>query len=249
MDLLTITATMVIGFSAGFVGSMVGGAGLISIPSLIFMGVAPQVAIATVRISGLCTTLVGIFKYKKAKKIDVGLFIKTIVIISIGTFIGSNLLFGIEDEILKRILGIFLIPLLILLLYKKNIGLDIQTEYVDRKIGLFGYIILFFIGIWSGLVGAGYSILIMYVFLLIFGKRFLEAIGTLHLIGFVVIMVSFPVFALSGIIDYDYGLILMASGGLGGYVGSSLALRKGDKWVRILFIGFMLLVTISMLLG
>jgi uncharacterized membrane protein YfcA len=246
MDFTTLILTAILGFSSGFVGSIVGGFGIISIPGLIFLGLAPQFAIATTRFATIGATLVGIHNYKKAGKIDFKLSLKIMIAISLGTFIGSNLLLMISNEVLGKLIGIALLPMSFLILYKKKLGTENSVKEVVGKEKLFGYLIFIIIGIWGGMITGG-GILTIYMFLIVFRKSFLESVGTLHLMGLAFVIISVPVFAIFNLINYSLGFILMVSATFGGYVGSSLALKKGDKWVRIFFLIVVLVSAVKLL--
>ena len=65
---ITFLAAFLIGAVASFIGSMVGGGGLLSIPFLVFVGLPPQVAIATNKMGAIGLILGAIPKFWKAKK-------------------------------------------------------------------------------------------------------------------------------------------------------------------------------------
>ena len=44
---IKLIATLVIGLVSGFIGAIAGGGGLLSVPSLILLGIPPQVTLAT----------------------------------------------------------------------------------------------------------------------------------------------------------------------------------------------------------
>lgn len=69
MDIITIFVVFFLGIAVSFIGVIVGGGGLISIPILIFLGLPPQIAIATNKFGSLGLSLSGLYKYWKAKKI------------------------------------------------------------------------------------------------------------------------------------------------------------------------------------
>lgn len=66
--MMDIALLFFVGTIAGFFGSTVGGGSLLSIPFLIFLGLPPQVAIATDRFGGLGQATTALFKFWKSKK-------------------------------------------------------------------------------------------------------------------------------------------------------------------------------------
>jgi hypothetical protein len=232
MEILTILLLLSIGFFANFIGGMIGGGGLISSPTLLFLGLPPQVAIATDRFSsiGQCTS---ILKYYKNKKINYKFLIPLSIITIIGTLIGSFLLININKSILIKTIGIVIILLLPIILVKK-VGL------IKKKLNFYmiiiGYLLYFLIAIYGSFIGAGTGILTTIVLISFFGLTYLEANGNFSVLWFIISVISTVIFAFQGIIRYDYGFILLIGSLIGGYTGAHIAIKKGDKFVKILFI-------------
>jgi len=67
-ELTSFLFILLIGSASGFIGSMVGSGGLISIPLLIIFGLPAPVAIATDRMGTIGLSLGAVPKYWKAKK-------------------------------------------------------------------------------------------------------------------------------------------------------------------------------------
>ena len=68
-ELLNLIAIFFIGLGSNFIGAIAGGAGLISIPFLIFTGLPPHVAIATNKLGALGLNISVIPKFWKEKQI------------------------------------------------------------------------------------------------------------------------------------------------------------------------------------
>lgn len=81
-----------------------------------------------------------------------------------------------------------------------------------------------------------------------FGQTFLESAGTRKIQGTAVGWTSAITFAMSGIVDWSYALVLALGMAIGSYLGVVYAVRKGDAWVRKLFIAVVLLSAMELLL-
>ena len=68
-EIITLLLVLFIGIVTGFFDSVIGAGGLISVPSLIFLGLPPQVAIATDRLGTLGQIFTALIKFWQAKKI------------------------------------------------------------------------------------------------------------------------------------------------------------------------------------
>lgn len=84
----------IIGLVAGFLGSTVGGGGLLSIPVLILFGFTPQASIALNKVGDIGTFISAVSRYWKSQKIDWGMAGKIAVIYIIGSLIGTQIKIG-----------------------------------------------------------------------------------------------------------------------------------------------------------
>jgi uncharacterized membrane protein YfcA len=63
----TLLLVFLIGVAAAVVGAMVGGGSLLSIPFLLFVGLPPQVAIATDRFAGLGAAVTSFYRFWRSR--------------------------------------------------------------------------------------------------------------------------------------------------------------------------------------
>jgi len=229
-----------IGLATGFLDSTVGAGGLISVPCLVFLGFPPQIAIATDRFGTIGQSLTAFLKFSKAKKI-IWEYVPILAIISLfGSVIGASILLTINPKILQYIVGLLLIILLPVIFLKQNLG--IQRNEATKTKKMFGLIIYFLIMIYGGFFGQGTGPLIFYTLTYFLGFTMIEVLATGVIPWFVLSLSSLIIFARNGIIDYRIGIILLIGMAIGGYIGAHVALKKGNAWVKRLFI---LLVIIS----
>jgi len=229
---LNLVAVFFIGLIAGFVGAVAGGGGLISIPFLIFLGLPPQIAIATSKFGGVGLSFGAIIKFFKEKKIA-WKYIPFLIIISlVGGYIGANILLAIKSEVLSKVVGIILILLLPTLFIKKEIGLE--NKVVTKKRKALGFFIYFLIMTFGGFFG-GVGSLAIYTLMFFLGLTIIKANATDVVPWFFMSLFASIIFMLNGIIDYQYGIIIFFGMMVGGYIGARTAIKKGNKWVKLVF--------------
>ncbi|HBB02614.1 MAG: hypothetical protein US89_C0005G0025 [Candidatus Peregrinibacteria bacterium GW2011_GWF2_38_29] len=68
LDLLNIAIIILANLFAGFIGGRVGGSGMITLPVLLFLGLSPSSAIATMKFSDVFTNLAAAIPYIFAKR-------------------------------------------------------------------------------------------------------------------------------------------------------------------------------------
>lgn len=111
-----------------------------------------------------------------------------------------------------------------------------------------GYLLLFLVSMMSAFFSAGTGLLGRSVLMHCFGQTFLESAGTRKLQSAAIGITSVIVYISSGIVDWQYAFTLLVGTAIGSHFGTIYAIKKGDVWVRKLFIIVVALSAISLLL-
>jgi len=234
-----------VGLVAGFFDSLVGGGGLLSVPSLVILGIPPPMAIATERFGSIGQAIAATIKFWKAKKI-VWKYVPALCILSlIGSVLGAMILLEIDGKILGSIMGILMLILLPVVFIKKDLG--VKHQKTNRKKTAIGYLIFFLIAIFAGFYGQGTGPMVFYTLIFFLGLTMLESIGT-SVVGWLLLTISSSlIFAFNSLINYKIGIILFISMSIGSYVGASTAVRKGDLWIKRLFVVLVVIMSVKLL--
>lgn len=234
-----------IGLATGFIDSTVGAGGLLSVPSLILLGLPPQVAIATDRFGTIGQSFAAGYKFWKAKRIAWE-YVPTLTVLSlVGAIIGAFFLVETNPEILEKVVGILLLVLLPLILLKRNLGIERASK--TKRHRMVGYSLYFLLAIFGGFFGQGTGPLVMFVLTYFVGLTVIEVIATNTVPWRILSVVSAIIFALHGLIDYKVGIVLLISMAIGGYMGAHVAISKGDLWIKRFFVVFVVLASIKLL--
>lgn len=235
MDIMTqIILTFIIGVLASFIGAIVGSGGLISIPFLMFLGLPPQIAIATNKFGAVGLSIGSITKFKKEKKIIWKYILPFSILAIIGGIIGAKLLINIDEDYLSKIVGLILLILLPFIFLKKDLG--IKNKKPSKQMKIIGSIIYFLLMIFGGFFGGGAGALIITTLIYFFGFKIIEANATDMVPWFILSLISLIIFMIYGIVNYFLGISLFIGMLVGGYLGAHIAVKKGDKWVKSLFV-------------
>ena len=236
---MQIAVCFVVGILTSLYGASVGGAALITLPMLIFMGLPAQQAVATALFGYLGMIVMGIFVYHKADKIEYRIAVPIAVLAVLGTCMGSWVLPVIKNDQLQRMIGIAMIGILVILLANKDLG--VIKKQPSRAMLVAGYVLSFVMGMYLTTVMAGGSIIASYLLIFFFCQTLLESAGTKHLIFAGTNLSATTIFGMQGFIHYDLGCALIAGNLLGTYIGAHYALKKGDGWVRLIFVPVVLI--------
>lgn len=172
-DLLITILSVLVGLLAGAISVTTGGAALINIPFLLIIGLNPAVAIATSKFSILSSLLAGSIKYHgkdiiKDKKLAIFLSAATLL----GSVIGANLVISINPGILKVIVIPLLALVLLISVFKKEIGETKKKIIAAKSTYISCFIIIFLLSIYGGFFGAGFGTFVVFSLIFFFGLRF-----------------------------------------------------------------------------
>ncbi len=232
------------GILAAFVGAMVGGGGLISTSVLMLLGIPPQSAIASNRVGSFGLSFSAIGKYWKENKINWKWAILFSIVSMPGTYIGTQILIQIDKILLSRLAGIVVIIMLPLILLNKKI----TDTKLSKTHTIWGSVIYFFISIYSGIFGAGAAIMARYNLMMVMKMKAIESNATDLVVGFTTSIYALYLLLNTGFIIWKFGIAIFLGMLIGGWFGAHTAIKKGDEWVRIIFIIMTLVMGLKLIL-
>ena len=235
---LTLLVLSVLAFVAGFIDSVVGGGGLIQIPALLIT--LPNSSIPTLfgtnKIAALSGTSMAAFQYARRIRFNVKLLIAISISSFIASYCGARIVSIINPATLKPIILIILVAIAFYTFIKKDLGKVITKKLPEsRQIG-FGVVIGLIIGFYDGFFGPGTGSFFVLAFVLILGFEFVQASAYAKIVNCITNISALIVFIRQG--NYILGIaVLMAVFNItGSIIGSKMALRKGNGFIRIFFL-------------
>lgn len=228
---------LITGFIAGVINTTAAGGSLLTLPVLIFLGLPSAVANGTNRVAIVVQSFTATINFYRKGYFDKKLGFLLGIPAVIGSVIGANLAISISDKLFNQILAIMMVITVLFIIWKreKRISSIGKGDYsMFRKI--LGIIILSFIVIYGGFIQAGAGFFIIAALTVIFGMSLVKSNSIKVFVGGIYVLVSLFVFIVKGQINWYLGLSLAIGNGLGVWVGSSIAIYKGDKWIKIFLI-------------
>lgn len=229
MEFLPYILIAIVGLISGIFSGITGGGGaMLMIPTFIFSGLPPQVAVATAKLSGLGGDFGGLAGFIKSGHIRRDIIRVMIPIAIIIGLITPLVLASVESGGFQIALAIFMILMLPTLFIKKKV-----IKPPTHKHKLFGYslytVVLFLQGIFSGGVGS----LAVYVLNLLFGTTKLETMATRRAIVAVMSPIAVLALLITGFISVWLGLIGLVTQFIGTLIGTKIVLKRGELFATI----------------
>ncbi|RWE85624.1 TSUP family transporter [Mesorhizobium sp.] len=232
-------------FAAGFVDSIAGGGGLITIPALLLAGFSPVEALGTNKLQGMFGSGSATIHYAAKGHVDLRRQLPSALLALAGSALGALLATFVPGDLLRALLPVLLISIALYFALKPNMG-DIDRA---RRLSpfLFGLILVPIVGFYDGLFGPGAGSFYMLAFVTLAGYGVLKATAHTKLLNFASNIGGFIVFAAAGVVYWKIGLMMGVAQFLGARVGASLAIRNGAKLIKPLLVMVCLALAIKLL--
>jgi uncharacterized membrane protein YfcA len=225
-------------FLAGFIDAVVGGGGLIIMPYLLinFPKLQLPVLFGTNKISALAGTSVSAIKYAQKIKFDLSLLFIVSFFAFSASFAGAKIVSQIDSSVLKPFILIVLIVIAVYTFFKKDLG-NVQTKNLSfSKQAIYASLIGIVIGFYDGFFGPGTGSFLVLGFVLILGFEFVKASAYAKIINCITNLSALIVFIKNGQFIIELSIIMAVFTISGSYIGATTALRKGNEFIRKIFL-------------
>jgi len=225
-----------------------GGAGLIQFPALIFLGLSFSVALATHKVASVALGLGAALRYLKNERLERH-FVAIILAAGIpGVIIGARAILFVPEEIALLGLGLLTGSLGLYSILKPDLGQDYSPKHRDSYGYLVGAGVLFLLGILNGSLTSGTGLFVTLWLVAWFGLDYQRAVAyTLILVGFFWNGTGALTLGFFGTIRWDWLPALLLGSLLGGYVGTHLAIKHGNQYIKRAFECVTLLISAKLL--
>jgi len=222
------------GTAAGFINVTAGGGSFLTIPLLILLGGLPATAAnGTNRVAILLQNAVAVRNFRRHGFRDIRQGLKLGASAMVGAFIGSMTAQNIPESTFRTILSVVMVLALVIVLRrtKKDPGevCSEQLKYPVLQVFLF-----FFIGIYGGFIQAGTGYLIIFSLSILGGLSLVKTNSLKIIIISAYLLPSLAVFIYNGEVRWLPAIVLAAGSSTGGWFGSTFAIKRGDKWIRVI---------------
>ncbi|WP_445384886.1 sulfite exporter TauE/SafE family protein [Robiginitalea sp. IMCC44478] len=235
-----------VGFVVGFINTVAGGASLISLPVLIFLGLPPAVANGTNRVAIVLQTAIAVagFKSKGVSTFPFNVYLGISALL--GSVLGAYIAVDIKGETFNRILAIIMVVVVLIIVFKPKMKVAELQERLSGKYLWLSIIAFFFIGIYGGFINAGIGFVIILFLHYVNRLSLVRANATKVAIVFIYTLAALAVFVLNDKVIWKVGLVLALGNGLGAWFSSRISVSKGDGYIKIFLVGMVIVMAIKL---
>lgn len=236
------------GFLAAFVDSIAGGGGLISVPAYMLAGLPAHMVLGTNKFSSTAGSFTSSLGFIKSGKANFKLLKYLIPFTFIGAMLGVRAVLNIDQKFLNGLALILIMFIGIYTLFSKSLGLEDKFQGLTKKNVIWGIMLALSLGFYDGFFGPGTGSFLVFGFISIFGFNFVSSSANARILNFTSNITSLILFAINGKINYTIGLPVALCMIIGAKLGTSVALKKGSRLIKPIFVTMSLAVALKMLL-
>ena len=225
-----------------------GGAGLLQLPVLLFLGLSFSTALATHKIASVALGLGATLRHLKESTLERNFCLYILATGLPGVVLGSIIILQIEEYLALTSLGILTAGLGIYSIIKKQLGLEYQPKHRDTSGMIIGGAVLFFIGMLNGSLTSGTGLFVTLWLVRWFGLDYKRAVAyVLVLVGMFWNGSGALTVALQTPPQWQWLPALIIGALIGAYAGTHIALAKGNQAMKRIFEVLTILVGIKLI--
>ncbi len=224
---------------AGFVDAIVGGGGLITVPALMLglpVGTPLPTLLGTNKFVAATGTTVAAGKFLHSGALSPREMVGPVLASAAGASAGVWLTYRVHADFLRPLMLGLLVVMLAFTLLKPALGNIHAPRFGLSHQRSLAALIACTLGFYDGFFGPGTGSLLIFLFVAVLGFDFLRASALAKSVNWASNATAMVLFVSQGSWLPSVALGMAVANGVGGYFGAKVALEKGSRWVRIVFI-------------
>ena len=227
-----------------------GGAGLIQLPALIFLGLPFSLALATHKVASVALGIGATLRHLRDNRLERSFALFILICGIPGVILGASLILSIPDRTAQLALGVLTIGLGIYSWLSPQLGQHFNARNRDTRGYAIGGTVIFFIGILNGSLTSGTGLFVTLWLVRWFGLDYKTAVAyTLILVGLFWNGSGAVTLGLLSEIYWPWLPALLIGSLLGGYIGAHLAIVKGNQVIKRSYEIITLLIGLKLIIG
>ncbi len=234
-----------VGLAAGFVDSIAGGGGLITLPVLLNLGLDPRHALGTNKLQATFGSASAAWHYGQAGTVSLKDCTRGFLLSLTGAALGTLAVQQVDPSFLRRAIPVLLLAVALYTLLKPKLGVEDLHPRMAR--GAFDLIFGLLIGFYDGFFGPGTGTFWAMAFMLGLGFNMTRATGYSKVMNFASNISSLAFFLAGGYVAFAAGLTMGVGQVLGAKIGARMVITRGTRFIRPIFISVVLALTCKLL--
>ncbi|MGO4706394.1 TSUP family transporter [Microvirga sp. 2MCAF38] len=241
-----LAALAAISLLAGFVDSIAGGGGLLTLPALLLAGFDPAHAIATNKVQGSFAAASATYAFGRKGLINWRAALPLAAIAFMSGIAGALSVRFLPRPVLDAVIPVLLIGIALFFAFSPKVrDADASARMTALTFGLTAPVA---IGFYDGIFGPGAGSFYMLAFVMLLGYGVVRATAHTKLLNLSSNLGSLLLFASTGTVVWPVGLVMAGASFIGAQIGSRLAIRLGSRLIRPLLVAVSSLMALRLLI-
>lgn len=236
-----------VGLLAGFIDAVVGGGGMLTVPTLLSVGLPPHLTLGTNKLSACFASGTAAYTYFRKKLFSPSYWKHCFYSSFVGALTGTIVVNYISTEFLEKFLPLIILFVAIYTLVTRvkeidNNQLPENNSWFKLKQRIQGFIL----GAYDGISGPGTGAFWVISNMRLYRLNILLASGIAKSMNFTSNFVSLLTFIYFAQVNWLIGLTMGSCLMLGAFIGAHSAIHFGAKFIRPLFIFIVVIMAINL---
>lgn len=234
-DVLLLCAAALV---AGAFDAVVGGGGLVQVPALFLAlpGVPPAALLGTNKVASVVGTAAAAVTYARRVPPRGPLAAGMVLTAAAGAVGGAASVALLDPALVRPLVLVLLVAVGLYTLVRPDFGTEDTARLRPGAALAVGWVGGAVIGFYDGFVGPGTGSFLVVLLVAAVGQSFLRASATAKLVNTATNLAALALFAAQGSVLWGLGLAMAAANLAGSVVGARIALAKGARFVRVVFL-------------
>lgn len=226
------------GFAAGWTDAVVGGGGLIQLPSLLlaFPQAAPIHILATNKLASVFGTTSASVTYLRRVRIEPATAMWLVGSAFVGSIAGAIAASHVPREAFNPVVLVALLVVGTYTVLTPTLGMENLPRFGAKHSRLIAAAIGLVVGCYDGVLGPGTGSFFVFALVGILGYGFLEASAKAKLANTATNIAALVVFVPQSAVMWSIGLTMAVANIAGSWFGARTAVARGSGFVRIVFL-------------
>lgn len=231
-----------VAFMAGLIDAAVGGGGLIQLPGMfaILPREIPATLLASNKFASIMGTASATWRYARRIELPWRMVLPAAAAAFAGSYLGARAVHLLSAQAVRPLVIVLLIVMLGYTWFKPQFGQEDAGRPLTRRDLVNGLLIGAGIGFYDGFFGPGTGSFLIFLFVRFFHFDFLRASACAKVVNLATNLAALAFFIPAGLVLYSVAIPMGLANIAGAQVGTRLALKGGNLWVRRLFLGLAL---------
>lgn len=245
LSLWILLALLAVGSLAGFVDTLAGGGGMLTVPALLISGLPPDAALSTNKLQSSFGTCYAAWYFIRRGHLNFRKLLPGIIACAIGSALGSAVVQILPKDWLSSVIPVLLIVVAAIFIFIPALGEVEQEARLPMSAFLIGALAP--IGFYDGFLGPGTGSFILLSLIALRGYTLQHATIEAKLYNGTTNLVALFIFMLGGKIIWLVGFAMAAGQLIGARIASGMILSKGNKLIRPMVITMSVLMSLYLI--